>query len=72
MSTSGLMQSKLTLQETYIVRDLMNRQKSNLLLISMSSINFQFSYNFAVFLDILNYTRHNGGLGTAKTPNSRV
>ena len=26
----------------------------------------------AGFLDILNYTRHNGELGTAKTPNGRV
>ena len=31
-----------------------------------SSINFQFTYNLAGFLDILNFTRHNEGLGTAK------
>ena len=38
----------------------------------LSSIYLQLTYDFAGFLDILNYTRHNGGLGTAKTPNSRV
>ena len=42
------------------------------ILYCMSIINFQLSYNLAGFLDILNYTRQNGGLGTAKTPNSCV
>ena len=31
------------------------------ILYCLSSINFQSSYNFVGFLDILNYTRHNGG-----------
>ena len=61
----------LTLQETHSVHDLMNRQQSNLLLYLdfILSVKHQFSYNFAGFLDILNYTRHNGGFGTAKSPN---
>ena len=42
------------------------------ILYCLSSINFQFSYNLAGFLDILNYTRHKRGLGTAKTQNSRA
>ena len=51
----------------------MNRQKSNLLLIFIFYIVcqvpiFNVSCNLAGFLDILNYTIHNGGLGTAKTP----
>ena len=64
----------LTLQHTRSVLDLLNRQKLNLLLIFIFilSVKYQFSYNLAGFLDILNYTRHNGRLGTAKTPNSRV
>ena len=38
----------------------------------LSNINFQFSCNLAGFLDTLNNTRHIGGFGTAKTPNSCV
>ena len=77
MNTFGLMQSNLdftlTLQETRIIHDSMNLPKIEFItyiLYCLSSINVQLSYNLAVFLDILNYT--NGGLGTAKTPNSCV
>ena len=71
------LRASLTLHETRSVHDLMNRQKIEFItyiyfLYCLSSINFQLSNNLAGFLDILNYTRHNGGLGTAKTPNSRV
>ena len=66
----------LTLQETRSVHDLMNRQISNLLLIFIFYIVCQVPISkFLItwhFLDILNYTRHNGGLGTAKTHNSRI
>ena len=67
----------LTLQETRSVYDLMNRQKLNLLLIFIFNIVcqvtiFNFHINWLVFLDISKYTRHNGGLGTAKTPNYRI
>ena len=73
MSTLGLMQSKLTLQETRSVHDLMNRQKLNLLYFILSvKYQNQISYKMAGFLDILNYTRHKGELGTAKMPNSHV
>ena len=34
----------------------------------LSSTNFQCSYNLVGFLDISNYARHKGGLGTAKPP----
>ena len=55
----------------------MNRQEVEFItyiyvLYCLSRTNFQLSYNLAGCLDILNYTRHNEGLGTAKTPNSRV
>ena len=43
-----------------------------LYLYCLSTINFQFSYYLAGFLDIFSYTRHNGGLGTAKSLNSGV
>ena len=48
----------------------MNRQKSNLLLIFIFYIVCQVSIFIQVgwFSGYLNYTRHNGGLGTAKTP----
>ena len=35
------------------------------ILYCLSSINFQLSYSLAGFLDILNYTTHNGGLGNS-------
>ena len=58
MNTSDLMQSKSALQETQSVHELMNRQKSiysySYILYCLSSINFQFSYSLAGFLDFLN------------------
>ena len=59
MNTSGLVQSKLTLQETRSIHDSMNILKIELITyiyISyyQSSINFQFSPNLAGFPDILN------------------
>ena len=71
------LRASLTLHETQSVHGLMNRQKIEFItyiyiLYCLSSINFQLTYNLAGFLDILNYTRHNGELGTAKTPSSRV
>ena len=65
------LRASLTLHETLSVHDLMNRQKIEFItyiyiLYCLSSINFQLSYNLAGFLDILNYTRHNRGFGTAK------
>ena len=66
MSTSGLVQSKwswkgfwLTLQETWSIHDSMNIPKIEFItyiyiLYYQSSINFQFSSNFAGFPDILN------------------
>ena len=65
------LRASLTLHETRSVHDLMNRQKIEFITYiyisyRLSSINFQLSYNLAGFLDILNHTRHNGELGTAK------
>ena len=42
------------------------------ILYCLSTVNFQFSYYLAGFLNSLNNTRHNGGLETAKTLNSHV
>ena len=42
-----------------------------ILYIYQSSVHFQFLPNMAGFPVILNYFRHNGVLGTGKTPNSR-
>ena len=68
MNTSGLMQSTCSWSYEQTKTELITYIYK---LYCLSSINFQFSYNFPGFRDILNYTRHNGALGTAKTPNSR-
>ena len=59
------------------VHEIMNRQNIEYItyiyiLYYLSSVHFQVSYKLAGFLDILKNTRHNGGLRTAKTSNSRV
>ena len=64
--------ASLALHETRSVHDLMNRQKIEFITYIYIFIVCQLSYNLAGFLDILNYIRHKGGLGAAKTPNSRV
>ena len=59
MNTSGILQSKLILQETRSIHDSMNILKIEFItyiyiLYYQSSINFQFSPDLAGFPDILN------------------